>query len=726
MEDIDTDLNEGLQYARDKQYQKAIEKFDKSLTNKSPGTLIHDVSYFRGCAKIKLGQYEQAIKDFDSAIDGKSSKYGDALYKRAYAKHLIGQYDMALRDYELFVAQCKATDTDLLAKGRFSMGCAYLYLNENDKALACFDQAVTSKPDRAEYRLYRGRAYGTLGLYNDAIQDLERVCSQCSDAYLVGLAQNELGNHIEAIKSYNTALENNLHNSDALFRRGLSHACLDDHLQAIQDFQQAIKESERPDRIHFRLGISNIALNDHKGAILNFKEAQKLAPYHADVYYARGMLHYNLGRHNAAIHDKRKALLLEQVAPYKKNPDETHESAQEYYDQAKRLDQEQHGSQIKPDAYVRTALNDLYSAEKIAHRCTDPTKALRNDIENYVNKQLSAIENLSQAFHGNLEKLSAFINSQQNFNNFERPLSQREAAKAEALAILKHKVDMMKETEDEFEGSEVQQQYYRSLCISLCNVFDSSRIVSSAMVSHCLTGALSTGAQGLKWGFEIIKRVVNHFTSLPGGATVEQVAGGVVSGLKKWDAHRITNALNVIGKLDTPQKFHEAANYISRQLTIIYKCQLEQCVLSQRKDSIKSTSSVQQVKTNCCTCMKVTVDIVLNRERKTSIQKVAEYATSLILDKIKTFDVTTLPTEAGCCDCLLRRKGNKINDGQPVGPPKSLEELNEKLIDAVCNTTGKPIISTVLGTDKLKLARTNPETPEAKRVWRIYEFYQKP
>ncbi|CAF1527794.1 unnamed protein product, partial [Didymodactylos carnosus] len=121
-------------------------------------------------------------------------------------------------------------------------------------------------------------------------------------------------------------------------------------------------------------------------------------------------------------------------------------------------------------------------------------------------------------------------------------------------------------------------------------------------VSRSLTGGVSTGAQN----FKILKGIINHFTSLP-GATLEQVAGGVVSGLEKWDAHRITNALNVIGKLDTPQKFHEATNHISRQLTIIYKYQLEQCVLSQRKGSIKSTSSVQQVKTTCCSCMKATV-----------------------------------------------------------------------------------------------------------------------
>ncbi|CAF1121992.1 unnamed protein product [Didymodactylos carnosus] len=407
---------------------------------------------------------------------------------------------------------------------------------------------------------------------------------------------------------------------------------------------------------------------------------------------------------------------LEQVAPYKKKPDETHESAQEYYDQAKRLDQEQHGSQIKPDAYVRTALNDLYSAEKIPQKCTDPKTAPRNDVENYVNKQLSAMENLTQAFQSDLEKLSAFISSQQNFNNFERPLSKREVAKAEVLAILKHKVDIMKETEDEFKRSEVQQQYYKLLYISVCNVFEGSGIVSSGMVSHCLMGALSTGAEGLKWGFKILKGIVSHFTSLPGGATVEQVTRGVVSGLEKWDAHRITNALNVIGKLDTPQKFNEAANHISRQLTIIYKYQLEQCVLSQKKDSINSTSAAQQVETKCCSCVKATMDMALNKERKTSIQKVTQYAKSLILDKIKTFDVTTLPTEAGCCDCLLQRKRNKINDGEPLRPPKSLEKLNEKLIDAVCNTTGKPIISTILGTDKLKLGKPNPQTPEAKRI----------
>ncbi|CAF3944589.1 unnamed protein product, partial [Didymodactylos carnosus] len=70
------------------------------------------------------------------------------------------------------------------------------------------------------------------------------------------------------------------------------------------------------------------------------------------------------------------------------------------------------------------------------------------------------------------------------------------------------------------------------------------------MVDHSLTGSRSTAATGVKYGSKILQKTLEQFTPLPGGA-VETVVGGTVSGLEKWDATRITNALHVIGKLDT-------------------------------------------------------------------------------------------------------------------------------------------------------------------------------
>ncbi|CAF4679499.1 unnamed protein product, partial [Didymodactylos carnosus] len=67
----------------------------------------------------------------------------------------------------------------------------------------------------------------------------------------------------------------------------------------------------------------------------------------------------------------------------------------------------------------------------------------------------------------------------------------------------------------------------------------------------------------------------------------------------------------------------------------------------------------------------------------------AEYATALILDTIKTFDVTMKPEKQGCCANRFCRKGTaKSNKVRPRARaatiiPLTMEFLNEKLIDCV-------------------------------------------
>ncbi|CAF1000906.1 unnamed protein product [Didymodactylos carnosus] len=787
MMDVEIYLNQGRQYAKDGQYKTAIEQYDRIINSQSvePSTKI-DALYYRGCARIKCGQYEQAIKDFDSTIEGSSSsvKHIDAFYKRAYVKHLTGQYDMAIRDYQSFVAQCS---DESIPKGQFSMGCTYLYLNENEHAVDCFYQAIKNESNQPLYYLYRGRAYACLGQIQEAVQDLEHVCSHSTDSYLIGLAQNELGKHVEAIESYNKALSQYPHNSDALFRRGLSHACLNDHEKAIEDYLKAVNEYDRQDRIYFRLGISNFTCNKYQEAMTNFNQSLKLASYHPDVYYARGILHYKLGRHDASIHDQRKAFqlgggsqyytqqlndvmktynddkknykicirvgeCLEQVAPYTKEPDVTHDEAKDYYQKAKKLDPAQ------PNAAVRLAINDFQTIDAwnrdSIQQYPNPNDIPPKTVDDYVNRQLRALENLAEAFQGDINKLSDYFTREvQKLTSLQRALNKREAFQLEISQNLQRKADLIQGTLEEFKGSEEQQQFYKTLFLNICNLFDGSRLVSSGMVDHSLTGSLSTAATGVKYGSKILQKIVEQFTPLPGGAAVETVVGGVVSGLEKWDATRITNALRVIGKLDTQAKMNEAANYMARQLAIIYKYQLERFKPSpERKDSVKSLPEVRHVKSKCCSCAEDTINKALNKPTVTVIQMLAEYATALILDTIKTFDVTLKPEEQGCCAngfCGFCRKGTaKSNKVRPRARaatiiPLTMEFLNEKLIDCVCNPGDKPVLSKLLGTlgiDKIKLTTTvlpssdenaletslqRPEQPK-KKAWHLHEFYQKP
>jgi tetratricopeptide (TPR) repeat protein len=114
-------LDTGLQLARDKQYNEAIEEFNLFL---SQDHTYADAFYYRGCAYLHLSKYEKAINDFTSAISSLklSIKHElPALYKRGYAHFKINQLDSALDDYRHYLYQCESVTGQghLIHKGLF-------------------------------------------------------------------------------------------------------------------------------------------------------------------------------------------------------------------------------------------------------------------------------------------------------------------------------------------------------------------------------------------------------------------------------------------------------------------------------------------------------------------------------------------------------------------------------------------------------------------------------
>jgi tetratricopeptide (TPR) repeat protein len=324
--------NIGLQFARDEKYEEAINEFTSLLSQDQTSA---DVYFYRGCAYLHLGQYEKAIDDFSLAIQlpNHSSRHElAAIYKRGYAYYKTNRFEPALDDYRYYIDHCKANQQHRdLHKGFFQLGIIYAALNENNLAIKNFTDAIESSEDedigenqQKLYYLHRGRAYACVGKYDEAQVDLYLVISKSNDLFIKGCAYNELGQHQNALKEFNSLLQSNenksklvqIYHDHILFRQGLSYASLNLHDQAINHFQSALEHSKRQNssditnRILFRKGMSNIELNHLHRALIDFNKSIELNNYQSDAFYARGMLHYKLGRYDAAVYDQRKAMEL--------------------------------------------------------------------------------------------------------------------------------------------------------------------------------------------------------------------------------------------------------------------------------------------------------------------------------------------------------------------------------------------------------------------------------
>lgn len=123
----------------------------------------------RGAAYKMLGRYDEALADFDQAIelDGSNPQYycqkGDVHLRLDRADDAIEDYSTALQRSPKFVW------------GRQGRGRAYLAKGEGDKALADFNEALRLKPGNFSLLVQRGRANNLAKHYDDAVADLSKA-----------------------------------------------------------------------------------------------------------------------------------------------------------------------------------------------------------------------------------------------------------------------------------------------------------------------------------------------------------------------------------------------------------------------------------------------------------------------------------------------------------------------------------------------------------------------
>lgn len=91
----ETHLRRGYAKYRLDQYQDAIADYDTAINLKPDFASAY---YFRGTAKRSLGQYKEAIEDYDTAIDLKDN-FAFAHYFRGTIRADLGEHFIAIQDY---------------------------------------------------------------------------------------------------------------------------------------------------------------------------------------------------------------------------------------------------------------------------------------------------------------------------------------------------------------------------------------------------------------------------------------------------------------------------------------------------------------------------------------------------------------------------------------------------------------------------------------------------
>ncbi|NLD82107.1 MAG: tetratricopeptide repeat protein [Smithella sp.] len=181
-------------------WKNSITLFDHVLNVTRNNWLINNN---RGLAYKNLGDYPQAIKDFDEAIRIKP-EYAEAYYNRGLAHKALGNAGQAIADYSRAI-RLKPN----MAEAYNNRGNAYGESGDCNLALMDFKAALEINPSFAEAYMNRGNAYNCLGNYQQAIEDYGRAIEKKPDYaasyYNRAVAYSKMGNGKLAILDLKTA-----------------------------------------------------------------------------------------------------------------------------------------------------------------------------------------------------------------------------------------------------------------------------------------------------------------------------------------------------------------------------------------------------------------------------------------------------------------------------------------------------------------------------------------
>lgn len=245
-----------------------------------------------GYDKAQLGNYKEAISDFNKAIE---------LYKKFDKTEEIEQN---------------------LAESYNNRGIAKKYLGKYKEAISDYDEAI--KVNQKLFLVYynRGLAKENLYKYEEAILDFNKAI-KINPKFVYaynnrGLTKANLGKYKEATQDYDKAIEINPKLAEVYNNRGIAKNSLDKPEEAILDYDKAIElKSDFVEAYHSR-GLAKYKLGKYEEVILDYIKAIEINPNYLRAYYNRGNYYIKLDNYKKAIAD-----LYELIKYSKQKPNKT-------------------------------------------------------------------------------------------------------------------------------------------------------------------------------------------------------------------------------------------------------------------------------------------------------------------------------------------------------------------------------------------------------------------
>jgi len=233
-------------------------------------------------AYINLGQALYAINRYDDAIKN---------YKKAISykpKHILVHYYLgmsleAVNNTEEAIHSYKKTieHNPNHAKTFFKIADINYMHKDLDEAIDNYKKAILINPNYYDALNNLGNTLMSKGLINEAIINYNKaiIIKPTSKTYNnLGVAFKILGNHIDAIKSYNHSISLEPKNAEAFYNRGIIYQKIHQYENSVDSYKEAILINPNYEYAYYNLGIAlkdvifNPPMIDLNNIIINILE----------------------------------------------------------------------------------------------------------------------------------------------------------------------------------------------------------------------------------------------------------------------------------------------------------------------------------------------------------------------------------------------------------------------------------------------------------------------
>lgn len=290
------------------------------------GFIAGEYFYLWGTEKLRRSEYQEAIENYDKAvqnnpkiIDRVNPNRGKAYYTIGLNKSEKEEYSEAIEDF-IQALQNNPFDSNTklqLANTYYNRGLKKADKNDDKGAIEDYTQSIDLEPNNSAFYFNRGNAHYELKNYQESIDDYQKALSNNYNKdtinqklalvyYYRGLDNANNGRHRAAIEDFSQAIQIN-HSESAYSNRGASHLKLGNYQEVINDYTQAINFNSNSALYYNERGNGYYGMGNYRKALDDYEKAIQNNSRDPIIYSNRGDAHEKLGNNLAAIDDYQKA-----------------------------------------------------------------------------------------------------------------------------------------------------------------------------------------------------------------------------------------------------------------------------------------------------------------------------------------------------------------------------------------------------------------------------------